>query len=143
MSASVEQNWWEAACDVVARIRESRKYSAHFGSKTLLYFIESDCGPIKIGITDNPVQRMKALQNASSCRLEYVALHAADTQTEAGLHEHLAEWRLHGEWFEPSSLVLAMARYYRELGLSYPPVTEAWPAICGGIASRFVVEVAA
>lgn len=73
-------------------------------------------GPVKVGISNNPVSRVAALQTGSSARLVLVGRYAFWRRrhamaVERVFHEACASHRLQGEWFdmEPDSAVAFMA----------------------------------
>jgi len=72
-----------------------------------LYFIRSESGPIKIGISVDPQKRLKTLQTAHPFRLELLCVFAGAGKKEANYHSRFAAHRLHGEWFEPHPDILA------------------------------------
>lgn len=71
-----------------------------------LYFIGSQDGPVKIGVTTNLAQRLEHLQTASPVRLEVLAATEADTWLEREYHRFFNHCRLHGEWFDRSDNLL-------------------------------------
>ncbi|MGH3499336.1 MAG: GIY-YIG nuclease family protein [Nocardioidaceae bacterium] len=94
----------------------SREPSAHnpwdsdqsrsMGSDTrAVYFIQSvDGGPIKIGVSRDPVARLASIQLMSPMRLRIIGvIPEGGRRTEQQLHERFASGRLHGEWFRPST----------------------------------------
>lgn len=68
------------------------------------YFIRAcRSGLVKIGCASNPVARLKELQTGSPEKLELVGvIPDAGQAGERELHELLAPYRSHGEWFKPS-----------------------------------------
>lgn len=64
-----------------------------------LYFIGAAEGPIKIGVSINPVSRLRALQTGYPFKLDILALVAGGGRYEGDYHAMFAEHRLHGEWF--------------------------------------------
>lgn len=72
-----------------------------------LYFIGGDTGPIKIGVSGNPAQRLKALQTGYPHALRILALIPEGGMQEITYHAKFAEHRLHGEWFAPHPDILA------------------------------------
>lgn len=72
----------------------------------LVYFIRSESGPIKIGVAENPGKRLGELQAASPSPLELLAVEKGGLDRERRYHAQFAEWRLHGEWFEPCEALL-------------------------------------
>jgi hypothetical protein len=70
-----------------------------------VYAIYHPDGYMKVGKSDNPWSRFKALQSGSPYELELYALLAVngDSRTvEKLLHECLSEYHHRGEWFEIS-----------------------------------------
>jgi hypothetical protein len=71
---------------------------------SFIYVIKSEAGPIKLGITADPIARLAGLQTASASRLElaYVAVPKSDDgyAIEQVAHNMLVNHRLTGEWFE-------------------------------------------
>lgn len=66
-----------------------------------LYFIgDLEDGPIKIGRSSNPHARLKALQTGSPTRLALLCHAAGQGHLESRFHQELAEYRVHGEWFQ-------------------------------------------
>lgn len=67
------------------------------------YFIQADVGgPVKIGWTVDPENRLDALQCGHPYTLKVRSLHLADRGLEGRLHKQFAAHRLRGEWFEPT-----------------------------------------
>lgn len=76
-----------------------------------VYFVQAvDGGPIKIGFSENPLERLRALQMASPASLRLVALVPGSYADEAAVHAHLHAHRLHGEWFTDHEDVLDVLR---------------------------------
>lgn len=76
--------------------------AASLGEGSLIYFIGTDDGPVKIGFTTNLPKRLKALQTASSRPLVVRLKLPGDRECEKTLHRRFAEFRLEGEWFRLS-----------------------------------------
>jgi hypothetical protein len=67
-----------------------------------LYAIQAgENGPIKIGSTRSPAQRIKTLQTGNAETLRGIAAWRGYSFCEGQLHEEYAYARLRGEWFEP------------------------------------------
>lgn len=64
-------------------------------------------GPIKIGCSYLPSQRLVALSVWSPFELEVVASVPGDFALEAKLHNLFAASRAHREWFHPSEALVA------------------------------------
>lgn len=74
---------------------------------TNIYFIGSECGPIKIGMAQNVNMRLRALQLAGPSKLTVLATVLAPPSEERDYHKQFAAHRLHGEWFSPHPDILA------------------------------------
>jgi len=67
---------------------------------TSTYFIQADSGgPVKIGKTGNPEQRLKDMQTGSPVKL--MIIHIINEDVESQMHRRFAKHRIHGEWFKP------------------------------------------
>lgn len=76
-----------------------------------VYFIQQGSGgPIKIGCSGNPVQRMAQLQTAQSEPLSLLGHVVGDRADERAVHEQFSHLRLNGEWFSPADDLLSFIR---------------------------------
>lgn len=77
-----------------------------------VYFIgaESGEGPIKIGFSARPQERLNQLQTGSGHRLVIIGTFEASEEVEIELHSQFAEHRLHGEWFARVPLLEELIR---------------------------------
>lgn len=90
--------------EATARLGRDRSEDAH------VYFIQRTDGPVKIGCAVDVFQRMAALQTASPEPLRLIGvIILGGYSMERYLHQALAQYRLHGEWFAPTELVLDVA----------------------------------
>lgn len=64
-----------------------------------VYFVEG-AGLVKIGVTGSIEDRMRAMVPNSPVPLALVKTTWGDRETERILHEHFAEFRVRGEWFD-------------------------------------------
>lgn len=81
-----------------------------------VYFIGSDEGPIKVGMTVRPVvERLAELQAHSPVRLKtyYKELMGDCRLGEKIIHQELDPYRLHGEWFDRDA-ALSLADHLME-----------------------------
>lgn len=98
-------------------------------------------GRVKIGKSKNPHSRLRELQTGASAPLELVGILAC---AEEDAHRRLEEWRLHGEWFEPSDEVEAFVQRHLKgrpmtfveyirlvLDREIPPPDDDWAQIYG------------
>lgn len=68
-----------------------------------IYFIQKkEGGPVKIGTSVNPEQRLVELQHSSPDILCIVAVARGAHAAEKRLHERFEHTRIHSEWFAPS-----------------------------------------
>ena len=75
----------------------------------MIYLIQAgDNGPVKIGVSDNPEQRLRDLQTAHSETLVLLDKIDANHSNERNLHTRLAEHRIKGEWFRPHEEVFGV-----------------------------------
>lgn len=75
---------------------------SHAPREQYVYFIQGvDGGPIKIGITIDPEDRLQELQLGSPVMLCLRAVTKGGLRLERQLHTRFAEVRSHGEWFHP------------------------------------------
>lgn len=75
-----------------------------------LYFIRAgESGPVKIGVAGNVLSRLVSLQTAHYEPLHVIGEISEHGRIERTLHAAFAGDRIRGEWFRPSSGVLAAA----------------------------------
>src|SRR5690242_3049440 len=68
-----------------------------------VYFIQAgEGGPIKIGCAIQPAKRMQELQTGNALKLRLRAVVPGSLEVERRLHDWFSEWRMQGEWFQPS-----------------------------------------
>lgn len=112
---------YRAALAQYKRIHRPANPKRDFKTSTHLYIIGPACGnkPIKIGIAGNVRARLAGIQPSSFVDLEVKHSTAFRGRAEARrveqvLHEHFAERRMRGEWFnvdhEEAASTLFLAR---------------------------------
>lgn len=69
-------------------------------------------GPIKIGFAADPVVRMAKLQAMSPVALCMRGIVRGSIEVERRMHESLAAYRLHGEWFADADDVKAAIAHF-------------------------------
>jgi hypothetical protein len=72
-----------------------------------VYFFRAEPGPIKIGFSDAPVERLAAFRRYLWCDVECLATIRGGKRLEAKLHSVFAHLRLRGEWFSPGAALMA------------------------------------
>ncbi len=83
----------------------------------LLYFIQQgNQGPIKIGVSTNPQNRLRQLQTASpyDLKLIHVSPNPHWATQEAATHEFFDHLRMAGEWFVPAKELIKYIGYLRD-----------------------------
>lgn len=108
------------------RVEEATRLINKFNTKKYVYFIQcGKGGPIKIGLTDNPRNRLAALQTGSPWK--YILLRVVSDVSglpsnaqhyEQWAHKEFERYRLDGEWFEPVQKLLDFIK---------DPVSDNWP----------------
>jgi len=75
----------------------------NYYSNALVYFARpiGMAGPIKIGVSANPEERIKPLLSWSPFPLEVVVMVKGGMELEQRLHKCFADCHSHGEWFFP------------------------------------------
>jgi len=69
----------------------------------MIYFIQDERGPIKIGYTRSaPYKRLKSLQTSNPNKLTLLGVMEGGLKDEEELHYKFNSIRLFGEWFKPS-----------------------------------------
>lgn len=82
-------------------------------AERFVYFIKpvGQDGPIKIGVANNPEQRLTQIKCWSPVALEIAAVVPGDHALERVIHECFAHAHSHGEWFSPvEALIRGVAR---------------------------------
>lgn len=73
------------------------------------YFIQAiHGGPMKIGVSEDPVRRLAQLQTGCPYRLQIIGTIEGDCEAE--LHDSFSETNCHGEFFAPSRELLELIR---------------------------------
>lgn len=89
------------------------------GPDAWIYFVgQQPDGPVKVGYSKNPFDRMASLQTGNPRPLALIWVVEGDLGTERMIHEALAEHRLGGEWFRRVPAVfdfIAGMEAFREL----------------------------
>lgn len=80
-------------------------------------------GPVKVGCSKTPENRLKSLDIWSPFPLEIIASVEGDGADERALHWHLREERQHGEWFSWSPKLARLIAFVRNNRL-LPPLEK-------------------
>lgn len=92
----------------------------------MIYAIQAESGPIKIGITNNLTKRLRQLQSGHYEALKPIAAQIksdSDALVEEWIHEKLASSLIRGEWFRPTKEVLAFVELMK-LGEAALAITQ-------------------
>lgn len=87
----------------------------------MIYFIQAESGPIKIGYTQasgDQMERVRALQTAHFDLLTCLGVCVGGYTEEKELHDLFSAWHIRGEWFRP---VPQLLQYILENARPYDP----------------------
>ena len=82
-----------------AEIIKPRKAYKYKRNKYVYFIGEGKNKPVKIGISMNPQDRLRALQTSNPEPLNILGMFYGWIKEESMLHEKYADYRLNGEWF--------------------------------------------
>lgn len=74
-------------------------------SESYIYFILSDDGYVKIGLSNDPEKRLKSLQTATAHELKIIHQIPGNQKVEHYLHTLFKKDRFRGEWFIYSEMI--------------------------------------
>src|SRR5579863_2370862 len=98
--------------------------------KSVVYFLQSETGSIKIGYTTNLRARIHHLKSGTDRPLKLLATVRGNKNAEAHIHQLLSAHRLSGEWFSPHPDVLEVVTRVLAEGAQWLPA-ECAPARAG------------
>lgn len=108
----------EAGGSPVLSLEDKKRLYVTANALTTVYFIAAvDAGVIKIGRTNNIDKRLATLRTFSPVELKLVCTVNYDDGLEKRIHQHLKEYRSHGEWFYADKPVLDFIRGYQQHGI--------------------------
>lgn len=88
------------AIEAMRAVRALRKSQPNLCA--FIYAIQAgDVGPVKIGVTDSPADRIKTLQQGNHEELRGIAAWWDLKEVEKAIHREFAYARIRGEWFRP------------------------------------------
>lgn len=77
----------------------------------MVYFI-TDGEFIKIGKSENPIERMRTMQTGNARELKMLAIYQCyDEELEGYIHKRFSHDRVRGEWFRPSKELFSFMNY--------------------------------
>jgi hypothetical protein len=75
--------------------------------KDIVYFIQSiNGGNIKIGVSRNPIERLRELQPSCPDQLVILTMVKGGPEKESEFHERFVEHNVHHEWFRPAKEIV-------------------------------------
>lgn len=87
-------------------------------SESLIYFVQAgEGGPIKIGYSVAPEERVKDFQCGNPWKLRLLRAFPGGVEEERELHARFAADRMHGEWFKPTPELVRLAEDAPQLRL--------------------------
>lgn len=99
-------------------------------------------GPIKIGSSRNPVERLSAVGKWSPIAIELLAYSPGTHQIEFGLHAHFDAYWKHHEWFDPCIELVALVEFVKtnerlpDWALALKPPKNPTPILRKSLATR-------
>lgn len=100
-------------------LQKKQLYVLQYSLTTVYFIAAADVAMIKIGKTTDLKKRFSTLKTMSpvplelACRIEY------DDGLERRIHEYLAEYRSHGEWFHATKEVVDFMKGYCDNGIRW------------------------
>jgi len=94
----------------ITKQEAQRAYFNYLKKKTVVYFIESESGLVKIGKSSNPEKRLKALQVANSEKLKIIKI--INKNAEKKIQSYFKSERVNGEWFKKSQKMIDFINQY-------------------------------
>jgi hypothetical protein len=84
-------------------------------------------GPVKIGWSKRPSERLKLMHWGSPVELEFIDIRRAQERVERDLHRRLKRYRLRGEWYDlpPEILIDVIVELQDKAPLPWSPAREA------------------
>jgi hypothetical protein len=83
---------------------------------SMVYFVQAESGPIKIGVSVKTLDRLSALQGGSHERLRLMAyIDGGTRELETALHRRFRAHRISGEWFSPAPELLDFIRAHARI----------------------------
>jgi hypothetical protein len=81
-----------------------------------IYFIQQgDSGPIKIGFSTRPKERLRTLQTAHTDKLNMLHCELGSEADEARLHRKFSNIHIKGEWFKADDSLVEFIRKRKSL----------------------------
>lgn len=80
---------------------------------SLVYMIEAENGMIKIGVSNSPEKRARAILSASPVKTRLIAVFPGAFREELRMHKRFENCRAWGEWFYPYGDFLAFVEQHR------------------------------
>jgi len=102
---------WGEAWDLYALSPMEEKRGRSF-----VYFIQTESGPIKIGHSKNPEERMRAMQTAHHEELTMLFQLSGGAWMEEQMHRRFYRSHLRGEWFKPTPMLVNSINAWKRIG---------------------------
>lgn len=88
-------------------------------------YFASSAELVKVGFTAGPpAKRLKGMRSGSASPISFLAALPGCRDLESALHEAMAPWREHGEWFRPNPVLQAALDAAVQIGGHLPVVEE-------------------
>ena len=93
----------------------------------MIYFIQDGLGAIKIGFTNQLLERMQILQVGNSSNLKLLAVMEGNKDRENRLHDSFSFWNIRGEWFQPCQPLLQFIDYIKKASHKWRGFSQVQP----------------
>jgi hypothetical protein len=93
---------------------DAEEYDEGVPTGSRVYFIEAHDGPIKIGVAQNPMNRLRSLQTGHPFELQLLGTIPGNATDEKRLHHRFSKYHLRGEWFSEDIKPLVLWLIARE-----------------------------
>lgn len=105
----------------------------------MIYFIQAENGPIKIGYSRSLEKRLKSLQASNGQKLTVLGTMKGTLKDEKSLHEKFSDYKISSEWFRPYSDLLKFikensvkveeAALHKETCVYLPKIEKIFPIV--------------
>jgi hypothetical protein len=100
----------------------------------MIYFIQAgEDGPIKIGRSEDHIQRFGGLKTGSYERLHIRAVLDVPDEVEMHYHDILSNCRIRGEWFDSNEISVLFALACAQAG-------HVWEPTCGSCGAKNTID---
>jgi hypothetical protein len=85
----------------------------------MIYFVQENNGPIKIGYSRSPHTRICSIKTNSSSAISLLGVIKGTKEEEKQLHSRFSHLRVRGEWFSPSEELLGFIKGAQKIDVPF------------------------